>query len=137
MSQTLQRLVYESSATGSTGSLLNLAAILSEAQRNNDRDGLTGALAAHRERYIQVLEGPAQALDALLARLATDPRHRDIVILDRAPVQTRLFGQWSMASARISPEKAATLDALVARQGLTAWEVIRVMLDGEDPLHLT
>ena len=84
-----------------------------------------------------MLEGPAQALDALLARLATDPRHRDIVILDRAPVQTRLFGQWSMASARISPEKAATLDALVARQGLTAWEVIRVMLDGEDPLHLT
>ena len=53
MSRTLERLIYESSATGSTGSLLNLAAILGEAQRNNDRDGLTGALAAHEERYIQ------------------------------------------------------------------------------------
>ncbi len=137
MSLRLERMVYESTATGTTDSILNLSVILAESQRNNDRDGLTGALAAQRERYIQVLEGPAQALDALLARLATDPRHRDIVILDRAPVQTRLFGQWSMASARISPEKAATLDALVARQGLTAWEVIRVMLDGEDPLHLT
>ena len=47
----LQELVYESTATGSTGSLLNMATILAESQRNNARDGLTGALAAHDDRF--------------------------------------------------------------------------------------
>ena len=129
MSLRLERIVYESAATGTTESVLNLAVILAESQRNNDRDGLTGALVAHRERYIQVLEGPGQALDSLLRRLAKDPRHRDIVILDRAPVSSRLFGQWSMASARIAPAHAKALDVLMDRNGLTGDDVIRIMLD--------
>jgi hypothetical protein len=132
MSLRLERIVYGSAATGTTESVLNLAVILAESQRNNDRDGLTGALVAHRERYIQVLEGPGQALDSLLRRLAKDPRHRDIVILDRAPVSSRLFGQWSMASARIAPTHAKALDALMDRDGLTGDDVIRIMLDSVD-----
>lgn len=124
----LERVVYGSTATGSTESITNLAVILAESQRNNGRDGLTGALAAHRDRYIQVLEGPAQALDSLLRRLAKDPRHRDLVILDREPIQSRRFGQWSMASARVTPAHAAMLDALMAGEGLSAKEVTRVLL---------
>ena len=50
MSLRLERLVYESTATGATDSLANLATILAESERNNDRDGLTGALAAHKVR---------------------------------------------------------------------------------------
>ena len=48
MSLRLERVVYESTATGTTDSILNLSVILAVSQRNNDRDGLTGALAAHR-----------------------------------------------------------------------------------------
>ncbi len=114
MSRALEHLIYESRATGSTGSLLNLATILSEAQRNNDRDGLTGALAAHDERYVQVVEGPASALDNLWRRLERDPRHRNIVVLDRAPIADRAFGQWAMASTRITPELAPVLDAVMS-----------------------
>ena len=66
---TLERLVYESTATGTTESLRNLSVILAESQRNNDRRGLTGALAAHDDRYIQVIEGPREVLDHLLRRL--------------------------------------------------------------------
>lgn len=127
MSLSLERVVYSSTATGTTDSILNLAVILAELQRNNDRDGLSGALAAHRDRYIQVLEGPAQTLDGLLRRLATDPRHRDIVVLDRVAITARLFGQWSMASARINPAQAAALDALMAGESLNAEDVIKVM----------
>ena len=132
MSLRLERLVYESTATGTTESLGNLAVILGESQRNNDRDGLTGALAAHRNRYIQVIEGPAQALDALLRRLETDPRHRDIILLGREPIQARVFGRWSMASARITPTHGAALDSLVDHDDLTPGRVIRVMLDALD-----
>lgn len=128
MSMRLERLVYESTATGTTSSIGNLAVLLAESQRNNDREGLTGALAAHRDHYIQVVEGPAQALDALLRRLEQDPRHRDIVILDREPVDTRLFGRWSMAAARITPEHEAALDALIDDRDRTPARVIGVLL---------
>lgn len=135
MSLRLERLVYESTATGTTESLANLVVILAESQRNNDRDGLTGALAAHRNRYIQVIEGPAQALDALLRRLETDPRHRDIILLARESIEARVFGRWSMASARITPAHGAALDSLVDHDDLTPGRVIRIMLDALDAVR--
>ena len=128
MPQTLQRLVYESTATGSTESLLNIATILGESQRNNQRDGLTGALAAHQGHYIQIVEGEPGRLDALLKRLGDDPRHRDIRIIDRESISHRLFGDWSMASARIAPELKPMLEAVIARRDQTAGAIITAML---------
>ena len=110
----LERLIYESTATGSTGSLGNLAVILAESQRNNADRGLTGALAAHGDRYIQVVEGQPEALDGLLRRLESDPRHRDIRLVHREPVAARVFAEWSMASARVTPGLERSLDALMA-----------------------
>lgn len=133
MNSGLERLVYESRATGSTGSLVNLATILAESQRNNDRDGLTGALAAHNERYVQVIEGRPAALDNLLRRLQSDPRHRELHIIDRAPIRERLFDGWSMASARITPAQGEVLDDLKQRGELTAEQTIRILLDALNP----
>ncbi len=129
----LERLVYESAATGTTESITNLAVILAESQRNNDRDELTGALAAHGERYIQVIEGPASALDNLLRRLEGDPRHRNIVILERAPIAARAFGQWAMASARITPELAPVLDAVMFTPAAQLVEALQQALDQGAP----
>lgn len=132
MSVRLERLVYESTATGSTGSLTNLATILAESQRNNDRDGLTGALAAHRERYIQVIEGPQTTLDGLLRRLQGDPRHRDLTIISREPIQARRFEGWSMASARITPAQATTLDRLIDQDAPTPDRIVDLLRDALD-----
>lgn len=129
MGSVLQRLVYESAATATTGSLVNLATILAQSQRNNDRDGLTGALASHRERYFQVVEGPEQALDALMNRLGTDPRHRDIKVLGRGPAAARLFSRWTMTSVLVTPGLGAELDLLVDRDDLTPERVIGILWD--------
>ncbi len=123
----LERIVYASTATGSTGSLVNMVAILAESQRNNARDGLTGALAAHDERFIQVLEGPGQTLDGLLRRLEGDPRHRNIVVLDRRPIGERMFGDWAMANARFDPAKAEALARLTDSVEAPADEIVRLM----------
>ncbi len=123
----LERVIYESRATGSTDSLLNVATILAESQRNNDRDGLTGALAAHDGRFLQVIEGTPAALDRLMRRLDGDPRHTHISVIDRAPIETRSFEGWSMASARISPELAPTLDTILSEPSGQA--VIALLLD--------
>ena len=123
----LERLLYASTATGRTDSLLNMATILGESQRNNERDGLTGALAAHDGRFIQVIEGTPGALDGLLRRLAPDPRHRDIVILDRRPIAERRFTDWTMASSRIGPETAPVLERLMATPGASADKIVALL----------
>jgi hypothetical protein len=127
MPATLERLVYESTATGTTGSLLNLATILGASQANNARRGLTGALAAHADRYIQVIEGPREGLDALLVRLEGDPRHRDIRILDRRPIPARIFADWSMASPKISPQTRSALDRLMAEPAVSAERIVDLL----------
>ncbi|MDP3377243.1 MAG: BLUF domain-containing protein [Brevundimonas sp.] len=125
----LERLVYGSTATGHTDNLLNMATILAESGRNNARDGLTGALAAHEGRFIQVIEGSSDAIDALLRRLATDPRHKDIVIFGRDLVEQRLFGDWVMANARITPGLKSVLDGMMSQQAPSADHVVTLMQD--------
>ena len=123
----LERLLYASTATGRTDSLLNMATILAESQRNNARDGLTGALAAHDGRFIQVIEGAPGALDLLLRRLTPDPRHRDIVILDRRPIPERRFTDWTMASSRIGPETAPVLERLMATPDTASDQIVSLL----------
>ena len=123
----LERLVYGSTATGHTDNLVNMATILAESGRNNARDGLTGALAAHGDRYIQVIEGPGDAIDGLLRRLTTDPRHNDIVIFGREMVEQRLFGDWGMASARITPALKTVLDEMMSQQAPSPDHIVTLM----------
>jgi hypothetical protein len=123
----LQRLIYRSTATGTTASLLNVATILAESQRNNDRDGLTGALAAHGDRYIQVIEGRASTLDSLLRRLEGDNRHKAIEVIDRRDIDRRRFEGWAMAHARFGPGDASTLERIVNQPGVSAGELVELL----------
>ncbi|MBU1345740.1 MAG: BLUF domain-containing protein [Alphaproteobacteria bacterium] len=125
----LERLLYASTATGRTDSLLNVATILAESQRNNARDGLTGALAAHEGRFLQVIEGPPAVLDRLLRRLEGDPRHKTIVVIDRVPIAERRFGAWTMANARITPSLTAHLDALITDPSVDPARTVAALLE--------
>jgi hypothetical protein len=71
--------------------------ILKSSQRNNRRDGVTGLLFGNGTRFLQVLEGEPDKVDAVMARISRDPRHRSIVMLSRRTVVAREFGHWSMA----------------------------------------
>jgi hypothetical protein len=123
----LQRLIYRSVATGTTASLLNVATILAESQRNNDRDGLTGALAAHGDHYLQIIEGRPSALDNLLRRLERDDRHRAIEVIDRRSVEGRRFEGWAMAHARFGPGDIATLERILDPEGMAPPALVDLM----------
>ena len=113
MANKLERLVYCSKATVSTDSLMVLTDILAVSQRNNDRDNLTGALAIADGWFLQVVEGPSSKLNNLLRRLETDTRHTEIKVLSRREISFRVFGEWSMNSARITPELGPDLTGLI------------------------
>jgi hypothetical protein len=110
MSLGMERLVYTSRARNDADSLLMQVDILATSQRNNARDGLTGALLVHDGRFLQVLEGAAQDLDRLLARLDKDGRHDEVRIVERGPIQARRFDGWAMASTRVTPALAMLLE---------------------------
>jgi hypothetical protein len=98
----LCRLVYHSKCNiGSHGdaSSAELKHILASAIRNNSKRGITGGLIFNRRFFGQVLEGERVTVMKLFAAIQSDPRHKDIVIVEREPVSERLFGAWSMGYA--------------------------------------
>jgi hypothetical protein len=107
----LERLIYRSRALAPEPSAA-LGDILAASIWNNARHGITGALGFSGGAYVQLLEGRAEALDGLLAKLAADPRHTDMAVLFREPVGTRLLSGWSMARvdlAEVAPQAGAAL----------------------------
>lgn len=91
----LQHLAYISVAAPGIGQA-DIERILEQSRRNNASRDISGHLQCHGGLFFQILEGPGAALDELLARLGTDPRHADMRLLFREPLQRRQFADWSM-----------------------------------------
>jgi hypothetical protein len=92
-----------------------ITAIGEQASRNNQRLELTGLLMTSGGLFYQVLEGPPEAVDAVLTAIASDDRHTDVLLLSSEDdVQGRMYPDWSMrtvdldaaAHVRLFPLKA-------------------------------
>ena len=119
------QLVYISSAVAAP----DTAPILAVSRHNNMRDDITGLLYADGKRFLQVLEGPAEAVETTYARIAADPRHRAVVQLSRRTVAAREFGQWRMAE-RLPDELGASFVARVEALIAGAAPDVRATFDG-------
>ena len=92
----LVQLIYSSRPFGFDQAALN--SILTQSRRCNTRDGLTGALICRSDIYLQLLEGPEEAIDATYARILRDDRQLEIRRLTYHAVTDRLFPAWAMRS---------------------------------------
>lgn len=130
----MQALLYVSQATVRPRPE-TVDAIVATAQRVNPTLGLTGVLLWSDVHFAQLLEGPADALDLMYARLAQDPRHRDLALLGRWAIAERLFSDWSMRSRPLAPRSHwPLLERAVERPGADAlgW-VLHLMADLRRP----
>ncbi len=93
------RLVYASSSVGTLGPD-DLLQIVRASRRNNAAVGVTGALLYRDGNVMQVLEGPAAAVDAVFARVGKDARHTGVLRLLRETADERAFPEWSMGLLR-------------------------------------
>lgn len=119
----LIRLVYASRArfpgqSREDGIEPEVARILVQSRRNNARDGLVGALHYADGHFLQCLEGPREAVQALMRRLDTDPRHDRIEVLREHVITAPSFAAWSM---KLVPA-AADVRRLLASAGLKRFE---------------
>ena len=53
----------------------------------------------HEGHFLQILEGPADAVRQTFRRIESDQRHADIFILEETDIEARDFPEWSMAAA--------------------------------------
>jgi hypothetical protein len=88
-------------------------------------------------RFLQVLEGPDQAVLATYARIQGDPRHRAFVLITCQGVAERAFGDWSMAyregGIHVADDRLHTaVEALTAR---IADPNLRAQFSGFAKLH--
>lgn len=74
----------------------DLVELLRRSRERNAREGVTGMLLHRSGNFIQAVEGPSQAIDALLERIDRDKRHTGIITILRRPIAQREFGEWSM-----------------------------------------
>ena len=94
------RILYQSTnliRSDSPAFFWTIATLLSECLARNARCGITGALMFGDGRFLQVLEGPEDAIDAIFMRINCDCRHQNVRLLSRTHSDKRLFAAWTMA----------------------------------------
>lgn len=81
---------------------VELEVLLEKSRANNRRDGVSGVLVYRDGDFLQVLEGPEEAVRRTYDRIAQDPRHGGVIVLDESPITQRNFGDWSMGFRRVN-----------------------------------
>ena len=90
-----QQLVYTSSAAAPF-SQEDLAQIALSSRTHNASSEVTGAILYHDGNVMQVLEGPAEAVEDTFQRICSDPRHHSVVPIYQSTVPERTFADWAM-----------------------------------------
>ena len=111
MSQDIYQIIYLSKTEEDLSDDV-LEKILTQAQKNNSAQGLTGILLYENKEFLQVLEGGYDAVKAALSRISNDPRHNDMVLLYDGRVNKRAFAKWKMGFARLETAQRAKLEQL-------------------------
>ena len=101
----LSQLIYRSVAAWSLNPA-ELQHLLGVARGRNEREALTGLLVYQRGRFVQWLEGPHDALQAVWASIQRDPRHTEVERLHSPRLPQRLFPDWQMMFSSDEPDLA-------------------------------
>jgi hypothetical protein len=94
----LEMLLYVSeSRLEHAQALTEVDRIVATARANNRERGLSGGLIFTENHFAQVLEGESDVLDGMLRELERDPRHKNLTVVERHPIEQRQFSNWAMA----------------------------------------
>ncbi|KRU21458.1 BLUF domain-containing protein [Psychrobacter pocilloporae] len=79
--------------------------ILEQAQQNNERNGITGALVFNHNYFLQSIEGARPVINGLVRKLVKDERHHSLQVIECREVEQRHWSKWSMKYLIPSEEK--------------------------------
>lgn len=73
---------------------------------------ITGCLWFSDQRFLQILEGPREAVEQVYEAIMADDRHHTIVTISSSPVVQRSFSRWGMRALR--GDEQNQIDQLIA-----------------------
>lgn len=138
----LVRLVYASRRTVDAPARHEdeLRKIVIKSISNNRLNNITGALLAHDGWFVQVLEGPAAAVEVTFHRICEDDRHDDITVIELNAARERRFRDWDMMNCHATKTDVALLEQLgqdpfdpVWLSGDEALELLTRLAEGQKP----
>ena len=102
----MRAITYVSSAKElfSERALLDL---LEVSRANNARFNITGLLLYKGGSFIQVIEGPDDAISQLYKNICADKSHHNVITLIDEATTERTFPDWHMGFASLTPENFA------------------------------
>lgn len=86
--------------------------IVTVSTERNARLGVRGALLFTEQHFAQLLEGPETAVEEVMESIIQDPRHDQITIIERKPIDGYRFPDWGLAywgNAGYMDQKIATV----------------------------
>lgn len=115
-----------------------VANIISAAQRDNPRQGITGLLVFGSGIFFQWLEGSREQVTGLMGRLRNDRRHNSIVQLsDSEEVRERLFPDWDMELVESDDIRDVLEDALSTAEDPSNISTLKTLIQELDGGHLS
>lgn len=109
----MYRVIY-SSHVSRLFSRTTMSAITTVSRRNNVKAEVSGLLIYHDRRFFQVLEGEEAVLSRLMTRIASDPRHVGLLIIEHGRIERRAFTTWRACRCldAVPSQEAAAFSAL-------------------------
>ena len=87
----------------------DLDRFLADAAAFNRMAGVTGVLTFDGTRFVQCLEGPADGVASVHARIVNARSHRLLEVLARERTEARHFPRWALATQRVDPATTARI----------------------------
>ncbi len=110
----LYRLIYSSYGKSNLG-YHDLKDIMEKSEKNNQFDGITGLLCYGDSIFLQILEGDRKIISKTYHRIALDPRHHTPELIECTPIESRLFGVWSMKAVNLNDLNSKEVRNLILR----------------------
>lgn len=111
-SATIRRLSYRSEATRPLDAR-EISDLVEAAAAQNAAADVTGALVSAGTMYRQWIEGPGEAIEALLDTLRRDPRHDSLTVTEDTRSEERAFAGWHMQLFQGMGDAALTPGAIL------------------------
>lgn len=87
----------------------SLRQLLEQSSQTNKTLDITGMLVFLKERFIQLLEGPAGEVKQVFEKIVNDPRHEKVNVILEGSNKERLFEGWYMGFKVLDEEELSRL----------------------------
>ncbi len=132
-------LIYCSTIAPKT-KLTAICDIQATSQLLNSNSNITGLLVFSNRYFLQVLEGPTEAVDRLYARIGRDARHRNTTLIGQTDIAKRMWADWSMGLFAHTPVNRPIFDRYFGGEAFNPYslnapmakQLLMALTDGAD-----